>query len=223
MTNTGGNSMDKHYAQVLGVTLVKKYRVSFGEVVDTYEKLETPVIWEGDLDSPVLESGDTLYLVNIGKEVKVAKVVRSTEGTYLYYTRHQVGEVLENELTEKSKLDAEEKLKSMKNDVSEEKSESHYLNLDAEKVLDTHLIQLQMLNTYEKAYSPKELTHLLNSIANLNVISKWSEDYQSILDEKLKDIQKFVLNKIGFHLKHNELNLVDGWTEVLIKLENKTI
>ncbi|MCL1696412.1 hypothetical protein [Lysinibacillus sp. BPa_S21] len=215
--------MDKHYAQVLGVTLVKKYRVSFGEIVETYEKFETPVIWEGELDSPVLKSDDTLYLVNKGKEVKVTKVVRSTEGTYLYYTRHQVGEVLENELTEKSRLEAEEKLKSMKNDESEEKSESHYLNLDTEKVLDGHLIQLQMLNVYEKAYSPKELTHLLNSIANLNVISKWSEDYQSIIDEKLKDIQKFVLNKIGFHLKHNEFNLVDGWTELLIKLENKTI
>lgn len=212
--------MDKHYAQVLGVTLVKKYRVSFGDIVETYEKFETPVIWEGNLDSPVLKSDDTLYLVNKGKEVKVTKVVRSTEGTYLYYTRHQVGEVLENELTEKSRLEAEEKLKSMKNDVSEEKSESHYLNLDTEKVLVGHFIQLQMLNMYENAYSPKEMTHLLNSVTNLNLISKLDKDYQSILNEKLKDIKKFILNKIGIHLKNNEFNMIDGWTEVLFKLEN---
>lgn len=215
--------MSKHQAQVLGVVLVKKYRVSFGDIVDTYEKFGTPVIWEGNLDSPILKSGDTLFLSNIGKEVKITKVVRSTDETYSYYTRHQVGEVLENELTEKSRLEAEERLKSMEKEESEEKSESHYLNLDTEKVLDAHLIQLQMLNMYEKAYSPKELTHLLNGIANLNVISKWNEDYQSILNEKLKDIQKFVLNKIGHHLKNNEFNLVDGWTEVLIKLEDKTI
>lgn len=134
---------------------------------------------------------------------------------------HSGEKVLNKEVSEKSRLEVENQLKSMKNDESEEKSENNYLNLNTEKVLDGHLIQLQMLNTYEKVYYPKELTHLLNSITNLDVLSKWNEEYQSILDEKLKDIQKFILNKIGYHLKLNEFKLVDGWTEVLIELESK--
>lgn len=215
--------MNKHYAQVLGVTLVKKYRVSLGEIVNTYEKLETPIIWEGDLDSPFLKSNEALYLVNLNKEVKIAKVVRSTEGIYLYYTKHPIGEIVENEETEKSRLEAEEKLKSINKKESKVKSESQYLNIDTEIVLDNHLIQLQLLNTYKKVCHPKDLLHLLNSVNNLNNLSKWNKKYQTILDEKLKEIQKFVVVNIGKAMNHSDFHEISGWTEVLVSLESSIV
>lgn len=215
--------MDKHYAQVLGVTLVKKYRVSFEDIVEAHAILETPVIWEGDLDSPVFKRNDKLYLDNINKEVEITKVVRSTDGTYLYYTSHKVGETLENEITEQSRLEAEEKLKSISKKEDSEKSEKPFLKIDKKNLLDSHSIQLQLLNSYKKAHSPKELIHLLSSVTNLNSISKWNKEYQNTIDEKYKEIQKFVLSNITKSLNNNDLYQVNGWTEVLCLLENSMI
>lgn len=212
--------MEKHYAQVLGVTLIKKYKVSFGEVVDRNYTLDTPVIWEGNLDSPVLKRNDTLYISDIDSEVEVMKVVRSTDGNYLYYTNNRIGEIVVNEETEKSRLEAEEKLKSIKEKETEGKSESQYLNINTNNVLDNHLIQLQLLNTYEKVYSPKDLLHLINSVNNLNNLSKWSKEYQGILNEKFKEIQKFVIVNISNATNHGDFHQISGWTEVLILLES---
>lgn len=205
--------MTKHYAQVLGKVLVKKYKVSFGEVSGSYETLETPVIWEGELESPILNCSDKIYLENIKEELEIKKVVRSTDGTYLYYTNHQNGKIVENEITEKSRLEAEEKLNSEKNN---DDSSKDFHNIETKKVLKEHLIQLQLFNTYEKCDSARDMHFILNTIDNLSVISEWSNEYQEILNKKLDEIQKYIISKIQYNLSYCCFHEVNQWSSALV-------
>jgi len=204
------------YDEVLSLTRDGLVEIQLRNIAEVY--VEELSIKDNKKVSPLIKIHTNETLLN--KE-EVEKMMKNTAQAAKAIGGELSGIMNSCTNSTEDKPETEEQLKSMRNDDSEEKSENNYLNLNIEEILDAHSIQLQMLNSYERAYSPKELTHLLNSIANLDVISKWNEDYQSILDEKLKDIQKFILNKIGYHLKLNEFNLVDGWTEVLIELESK--
>ncbi|PHA03059.1 hypothetical protein COE51_01570 [Bacillus pseudomycoides] len=71
-------------------------------VVESSKKLiENVDVWAGEINEPLLEVGDYLYIKELNTKIQIEEKVRSTDGGYVYYT-DDLSEVIEDELTEKS-------------------------------------------------------------------------------------------------------------------------
>lgn len=64
------------------------------------------LIYEGELDEPILVAGQKIYLHTLNQSVTVSEVLRSTSGVYTYVTDHVIEQV-EDEETFHSKEEAE--------------------------------------------------------------------------------------------------------------------
>jgi hypothetical protein len=99
-----------HYARFTGYNSVKRYGYhesmvgAPGKVYEynspiPYEAwADTNLIYEGNLDSPILESGARIHLHTLNTTVDILKVERSTDNIYTYLTNYEI-ENIENEIT----------------------------------------------------------------------------------------------------------------------------
>lgn len=78
-----------------------------------YELVANEKLWSGELESPVLTSGESFYIASIGEAVQIDKVIRSSDNTLIYYTYDKN---IEDELS----------------DASRQKAEASQVKLDAE-------------------------------------------------------------------------------------------
>lgn len=107
----------KHKAVFMGRVERKTYEVakfeSFRQYVDSepfiYE-IETlayhVTIDSVELENPPLKRGDEIFIVKLNDCYKVEKIVRSTDNSYIYYVDY-IQDVIEDEETEKSRIEAE--------------------------------------------------------------------------------------------------------------------
>jgi hypothetical protein len=110
--------MEKHKALVMGIVEKKRYycsrgdnygyipRYATGSIKVRGEFLEHKEIWSGELENPPLNRDEYLYITDMNKKVLVRDKAKSTEGGYIYWTDHV--DYIEDEETEKSRLQAEE-------------------------------------------------------------------------------------------------------------------
>lgn len=101
--------MDTHKIKIIGGTGYEEYYFwEYGcKVKSHYKFVEEVVLFEGELDSPLLRCGDKLYINERNLTIIVNEVIRSTDTGYIYKT-HAVDIIIENEETEKSRIAAEE-------------------------------------------------------------------------------------------------------------------
>jgi hypothetical protein len=119
--------MDKHNAVVMGMIVRKKYEAwnigSIAKIVDNDEFVKYEEIWSGELNDPPIKSGDSFYITDKNLLVEVEMTSRNTENGYTYFTDYVI-ERIEDEETDKSKKEAEEKLKkfneSLNSDTKQE-------------------------------------------------------------------------------------------------------
>lgn len=103
--------MEKHDAVVMGRIDRKVYHfyrshfVQYCDVVERSQLVEAVEVWEGKLENPPLNIGDTLYINEIDEKVIITDKAKSTLGGYIYWTEHVV-ETIEDDETEKSRLQA---------------------------------------------------------------------------------------------------------------------
>jgi hypothetical protein len=103
--------MGSHVAVFYGHKFRRVYSVfKFREldIFETREKIDDIFLCEVYLNNPPLKEGEEVFLHNLEKVVTVEKVVRSTDGKIIYYTDYE--EVIDDEETLNSKLEAEEKV-----------------------------------------------------------------------------------------------------------------
>lgn len=102
--------------KILGQTQVKRYEVGWRseDYFETDTVTDYPLIWEGMLDYPPFEEGQYIYIDEIESEVRINRIVRSNYNKYVYYTSHRVGELLDDDETQKSLEKAKLKIESNK-------------------------------------------------------------------------------------------------------------
>lgn len=76
-------------------------------VVESMEFVREELLWEGCLESPLLEPGEILCIEELRTEVVIKSRKRSTNGNVIYSTHHQL-KVIEDEKTYESLKYAEE-------------------------------------------------------------------------------------------------------------------
>lgn len=133
------NSMDKYLSDEI---LEKEKRDNgwladymIGDVRITHSyrnKKKKSVIWQGELDCPVMKSGDTLRIKDTQKEFKIRKVIRDTEGNYVYQT-DVVVEISNKEDEESMKAAVIEKYENAKKKHEEEKKKAAEVEKDFKK------------------------------------------------------------------------------------------
>lgn len=78
------------------------------ELYENNELIREDVIWQGELDMPVLKYEDCIYIQELETTVRITSCLRTTENKYIYTTSHVI-ETFEDELTEKSWKEALER------------------------------------------------------------------------------------------------------------------
>src|SRR6185437_14014110 len=76
------------------------------------EFIENEFLWTGELDSPILQAGEKLYINEIEELVAIKEVIRTTTGDYLYVCPERVIEDEKTESTFKQAKEEEETYKS---------------------------------------------------------------------------------------------------------------
>lgn len=116
--------MEKHKAKFLGGIYKKKYYfVKYPAFVyNDFVLIEKKEIGSFELEKPPLKVGDNIHIHTIDKIVKVKKVVRSTDDGYLYETDYEF-EVIEDEETLQSKIEAEKKLAEYNENIKEKENQ----------------------------------------------------------------------------------------------------
>lgn len=171
--------MNKHTASVVQGNFrkmyqAKQYSVNGTVYINSYgDLIENKVLWSGELDSPVLEKDNEFFIASTKDVVKIEKVIRSSDNSYIYFTQDKY---IEDELSEESKAKAEEEKVKI-----EEKNES--LNLNKNEYLQDSLETVvkninkmedavELMNTTIKAakkvinaYDSEELDSLLNKLS----------------------------------------------------------
>lgn len=120
-----------HYGRFTGYKSVKRYGYTegwrshskMGSSPGTIYDYQAPVpyqpwendnlIYEGRLDEPILQSGNSIYIDTLKTSVNILKVERSTENIYTYLTDYVIEET-EDESTQTTKEHAELRLKLAK-------------------------------------------------------------------------------------------------------------
>lgn len=77
------------------------------EIHEDVEPLYEDVLWDGELDLPLLKESEDIYIDELNLTVKIKSRLRSTTGEYLYSTYHR-SDVIEDEGTQESLAKAEE-------------------------------------------------------------------------------------------------------------------
>ncbi|AKO92047.1 hypothetical protein BEH_08005 [Priestia filamentosa] len=94
----------KHKSVIIGGRVRKLYYFGFygrGAKICTHEEyIENIVVWEGTLNNPLADVGETIYISDIKKDVAVVSRSKNTDGGYVYFVNYQ--EEIEDEATEES-------------------------------------------------------------------------------------------------------------------------
>lgn len=146
--------MNNHKAIVKQKIITKRYGVRNTWYYDYSEKVvpindvcEDIVIWEGDLSSPAMVSGDELYISDLDKSEVINHVIRTTNNEFIYILQNKV---IEDEETEKSLVAAEEDLKKIKQE-SKERRELERLR----RIVDELAAKDAQLNWFQKLFKKK--------------------------------------------------------------------
>jgi len=81
------------------------------EIYKNIEFVKYKTLYECEIDKPPFEIGESVYINDLDLTVLIEDRVRSTNGEYIYNIDYHF-DTIEDEETEKSKIDAEIKLKS---------------------------------------------------------------------------------------------------------------
>ncbi|MGG0667811.1 hypothetical protein ABE073_04695 [Lederbergia citrisecunda] len=77
--------------------LSESYKIVECKEIKKYEN-----IWEGEIDAPLLEIGEKLYIEELDIEIVVSERIRHSNGAYIYRTLHEV-KVVEDDESKDSK------------------------------------------------------------------------------------------------------------------------
>lgn len=115
--------MDKHKALIMGKRERKIYKFgikdisTFGrffnaepELYETREFIEYDEYYKCDIDNPPLEIGEKIYIDTLEEVLTVKDKARNTNGGYVYWTDCVI-ETIEDEITQKTKTEAENEQK----------------------------------------------------------------------------------------------------------------
>lgn len=136
--------MEKHKAIVKGIILGERYEaysshtyyskgVSIIDRIETLqsnikslevtkhkEKIDLENIWTGELDLPLLNRGDKLYIFKMDIEVVIKERIRTTESnTFIYVTDHVIRTIDNDEEAEESREIAENEIARCKKGLEE--------------------------------------------------------------------------------------------------------
>src|SRR6185437_12920410 len=81
-------------------------------ITSKQEFIENEFLWTGELDSPILQAGEKLYINEIEELVAIEEVIRTTTGDYLYVCPERVIEDEKTKSTFKKAKEDEEIYKS---------------------------------------------------------------------------------------------------------------
>lgn len=96
---------------------------------------EERILWSGDIDSPLLNFREKVYIEELDLEVVIKERIRSTSGAYIYRTFHEIERVESDfedseEKAEKDKIkfeaDFEKEIEELKGEEKLKDSESVY-------------------------------------------------------------------------------------------------
>jgi hypothetical protein len=121
--------MEKHRAVIKGNVSRLIYRYDRGwDVYSSKFTVAKKTVWSGELDLPLLKQGELLYIEDIDETVEINARVRSTSGEYIYFTEFDA-EVIEDEITLKSKEKAEAEYEKYKIENKLELSDNWFQKL----------------------------------------------------------------------------------------------
>lgn len=120
------NNRPYHYSYSRSLEEVREYRIKDLEYstkriqsMQNVRPKETEEFWSGNIDLPLLNVGDKLFIMDMDKEVVVEERIRTTEvNTYIYIVNHVIRTV-ESERQEDSKEMAEKRVESLKDSYRE--------------------------------------------------------------------------------------------------------
>lgn len=119
--------MTKHKVIIKGSINRKVYRVTqdrrnIDELIIKGEKqfVKYETMWEGEIDTPLLEIKESLYIEDLDATVQIIGRVRTTSGSYIYQTNYNL-KTIEDEKSIESKQRADEGLVEMKKMYEETK------------------------------------------------------------------------------------------------------
>lgn len=119
--------MTKHKVIIKGSINRKVYRVTqdrrnIDELIIKGEKqfVKYETMWEGEIDTPLLEIKESLYIEDLDATVQIIGRVRTTSGSYIYQTNYNL-KTIEDEKSIETKQRADEGLVEMKKMYEETK------------------------------------------------------------------------------------------------------
>lgn len=95
--------MEFHKAKIFGFKERRKraYNYIKREFYNYLETVEEVLIWEGELENPVVKEKDQIFIPKLNTNLIIDGVAKSVEGGYRYYTSY-VTEIVDDEETLKS-------------------------------------------------------------------------------------------------------------------------
>lgn len=78
------------------------------------ELFEYRTIWDGELNSQMLNKGDTVYIPRLDKRVVISKRIIDIDNGVVTYETDNIAEIVENDATKESLVDTELLLKRHK-------------------------------------------------------------------------------------------------------------
>lgn len=168
--------MEKHKAIIKGTVYRREYGFSnrdasklrryhpdhdfehFIHMQDVF--IEEKTLWEGEIDSPLLSVGETLYIESLNVEVLINMRVRTTSGNYIYKTDYKF-EIVEDDISKKTKDDAE----AAKMKYDEEEKERKQIIIEVNRIAEqqrvsreaTHIDNYYDENGYLRAFTKNEV------------------------------------------------------------------
>lgn len=85
-------------------------------------ELENNVVWEGTLYIPFLKAGEKLYIKDLNETVTIDSILKHSNGSAVYQLNRYY-DLVEDEFTEESKVEAESRKKEL-NKIEEEFKEN---------------------------------------------------------------------------------------------------
>src|SRR6185312_962324 len=74
-------------------------------ITERTEKIGEKTLWEGEIDAPLIDEGETLRIEELNADVTITHRIRSTSGAYIYKTDYEL-DLIEDEKTAKTKNEA---------------------------------------------------------------------------------------------------------------------
>ena len=70
-------------------------------------------LWEGELDLPIMNHGDVIYIKELDLKVRITSCLRTTDNKFIYSSTH-TKELIEDDITKASKEEAENSMEKFK-------------------------------------------------------------------------------------------------------------